>query len=110
MSEQRWRANLISATVDEIEIVNETPQFVDVKRPARSGWAATIQREAKETGYSQICKSNRQAWEAIEAYTERKLASAEETAASWRRHFQAVRVQADAARRIIEKPDVTNAP
>lgn len=62
MSEKRWRANFISQTVDEIEIVSETHSYVDVKYPPRGAWAATIRREAKETSYSVICKTPRDAW------------------------------------------------
>lgn len=62
MAELRWRANLLSETVDEIEIVSETEQYVDVRSPARGGWAGSIRREAKATAYSRICKTRRDAW------------------------------------------------
>lgn len=103
MSEQRWRANMISNTVDEIVIVNETDQYVDVQHPASGGWAGSIRREAKLTAYSKICKSERDALESLAAYARKQMDIAESAAARWRANLTAVRVR-------IGKIDVADTP
>jgi hypothetical protein len=82
-AEKRWRANLLSDTVDEIEIVNETDQYVDVQHPPSGGWAAKVRREAKVTAYSRVCKSPADAWAAIAAYAKEQLAAAESAVNRW---------------------------
>jgi len=83
MAEQRWRANLLSDTVDEIEIVNETDMYVDVRYPSRGGWAGSIRREAKNTAYSKVCKTKTEAWQANLAYAKEQLALAESAMNRW---------------------------
>ncbi len=99
MSEKRWRANLVSDTVDEIEIVNETDQMVDVRYPASGGWGAKVRREAKETSYSVICKTPEQAWCRIAAYAQSHLEQAEAAIARW------TRVKADAESKSAKQTD-----
>lgn len=85
MSETRYRANLLSATVDEIVIVNENTQFVDVRYDrSYSGVAgAIVRREGKVTAYSQVCKTKTDAWLAIKAYAEDQLIAAEAAMDLW---------------------------
>lgn len=92
MSEQRWRANLRSGTVDEITIVNETDSFVDVQLHTGS-WGRSIRREAKTTAYSEIHKTEIDAWRAIEGYAESRIESEEASIRHWRSHLTAARLK-----------------
>lgn len=86
MSEIRYRANMLSSTVDQIEIVNETDSFVDVRYDRSYGDrpAHTIRREAKETAYSRICTTKEYAWLTILRYAEQQEELAIRQAERWR--------------------------
>jgi tryptophan 2,3-dioxygenase len=86
MSEKQDRANLLSSTVDEIEVVNEDALSVDVRYDRSYGDkpAHTIRREAKQTAYSRVCKTKEGAWHAIEVYALEQLVLAEQAVRRWR--------------------------
>lgn len=103
MSEQRWRANLMSGTLDKIEIVNETLAFVDVRSESRGGWAGSIRREAKVSGYSEIHKSEREAWQAIVNHLEARIKKLKDEADAWTPSLTNAKIQ-------LGKLDVSDTP
>lgn len=101
MSEIRYRANLLSSTVDRIEITYEDAMYVDVQydrgygvHSDRSVSSRVIRREAKVTAYSRICKTKEQAQQAIHEYALEQLVLAQ----------QAVRRWSEAVKQFEEKP------
>lgn len=92
MSETQYRANYIDGAVDEVEVVSETPGYVDIR--IKTGWSGgSIRREGKDTSQTSIHKSKDCALQALRRRAQQELDRANREVAYWSKRWEDVDLQ-----------------
>lgn len=92
MSEIQYRADYLNFSVDEIEVVNETQTYVDIK--LKTGWlGGSLRREAKDTSQSTIHKTKECALKSLERRAEQEYENAGRELNHWIQRLASVKLQ-----------------